>query len=33
MQLEDENHQLKSIPTIKTPAVPDDEVRWRPYKL
>ena len=33
MQLEDENHQLKSIPTVKTPAVPDDEIRWRPYKL
>jgi hypothetical protein len=32
-ELEDENHQLKSIPTIKTPADPDSDARWRPFKL
>jgi hypothetical protein len=32
-ELEDENHRLKSVPTIKTPAVPNEEVRWRPFKF
>jgi hypothetical protein len=32
-ELEDENHRLKSAPVAKTPAVPEDDGRWRPFKL
>jgi hypothetical protein len=35
-ELEDENHQLKSIPRPPAPPPPpaaDEEIRWRPFKL
>ncbi|MGO8839476.1 MAG: hypothetical protein ACLP7I_12090 [Limisphaerales bacterium] len=32
-ELEDENHRLKSIPAPPAPAVPEEDGRWRPFKL
>jgi hypothetical protein len=32
-ELEDENHRLKTPATPPAPAKPDDDGRWRPFKL